>query len=274
MNENLKWIFPQWRWLACRLAQSFTSTRATGGARPEPVAALPAQPEEPAIKHPLPAPEMQEALPSLDDSDQPMQNALTDLIGQESVEQFVITKDLVRHFVVSIDNLPEEKVAERLRPMKPTPGRFAVSGSEEAPVLDPANYERYKPLVQLVRSSDTKRLIATYVRYYPLFQEAYENLGHPPQYFNDRLIEVIDHLLATPEVQGPIALTQPGVLYQYADPKLESRSAGQKLLIRMGSDNAKVIKDKLRELRSALASLSGLRAARPRPIEMRRPACC
>ena len=92
--------------------------------------------------------------------------------------------------------------------------------------------------------------------YYPLFQDAYENLGHPPQYFNDRLIEVIDHLLATPDVKGQIALAQPGVLYKFADPKLESKSAGQKLLIRMGSENASAIKARLRELRSALVAHS------------------
>ena len=119
-------------------------------------------------------------------------------------------------------------------------------------MLDPANYERYKPLVQLIRSMDTQQLVATYTRYYPLFQEAYENLGHPPQYFNDRLIEVIDHLLETPDLQGPIALARPNVLYEFADPKLETRSAGQKVLIRMGSDNAAVVKDKLRALRGEL----------------------
>ena len=110
-------------------------------------------------------------------------------------------------------------------------------------MLDPANYERYKPLVQLIRTSDTQTLVAIYVRYYPLFQEAYESLGHPPEYFNDRLIEVIDHLLATPDLQGPIALAQPGVQYEYADPGLESRSAGQKVLIRMGSENATAVKE-------------------------------
>jgi len=121
-------------------------------------------------------------------------------------------------------------------------------------MLDPSNYGRYKPLVQLIRSTDTKSLISTYSRYYPLFQEAYESLGHPPEYFNDRLIEVIDHLLATPELEGPIALAQPNVLYEFADPKLESSSAGQKVLIRMGAENAKVVKEKLRELRGELVT--------------------
>ena len=217
-----------------------------------PVRVQPAEPEEPALKHPVVVPETQEPLPPLVDSDQPMQHALESLIGKESVERFVISKDLVRHFVVTIDNLPTEKAAERLRPVKPAPGKFAVAGAEDAPVLDPANYERYKPLVQLVLSTDSQQLVATYARYYPLFQEAYESLGHPPKYFNDRLIEVIDHLLTTPDLQNPIALAQPNVQFVYADPKLESLSAGQKVLIRMGSNNATAVKDKLRDVRREL----------------------
>jgi hypothetical protein len=104
----------------------------------------------------------------------------------------------------------------------------------------------------LVGSVDTQTLVSTYTRYYPLFQQAYESLGHPPEYFNDRLVEVIDVLLAAPEVPGPIALAQPGVLYEFADPKLEALPAGQKVLIRMGTDNARIVKTRLRELRSEL----------------------
>jgi len=63
---------------------------------------------------------------------------------------------------------------------------------------------------------------------------------------------VIDHLLETPEVAAPIQLAQPKVLWEYADKGLESRSAGQKLLIRMGPANARVIKAKLREFRAEI----------------------
>jgi len=54
-------------------------------------------------------------------------------------------------------------------------------------------------------------------------------------------------------VKGPIRLTQPGVFYEYADPSLEQLSSGQKLLIRMGSENAAALKLKLRELRREVA---------------------
>ena len=78
------------------------------------------------------------------------------------------------------------------------------------------------------------------------------NSGYPSRYFNDRVFEVIDHLLAAPDLSGPIALTQPKVLYEFADPALQDLSAGQKILVRIGPDNEAKVKAKLREIRKLL----------------------
>ena len=107
--------------------------------------------------------------------------------------------------------------------------------------------------MRVVQATDVKSLALVYERLYPLFQQSYEDLGYPGKYFNDRLVQVIDHLLQAPEVSGPIQLVQPKVMfYEYADPNLESRSAGQKLLIRMGPANERIIKAKLREFRAEI----------------------
>jgi hypothetical protein len=45
---------------------------------------------------------------------------------------------------------------------------------------------------------------------------------------------------------------QPHVVYRFADPDLEAASAGHKIMLRMGSENASRIKAKLREIRRAL----------------------
>lgn len=260
MNENIKWIAAAVAVVGLSIGGIVYFSQRERAPEPaeEPVAEVPDLPppaeQEPAVRHPLPEAAAPEPLPTLEESDAPAKDALQALTGQEFIERFVNPQNLVRHIVVSIDNLTTEKVAERVRPLKPVPGEFAVDGPEEARVLDESNFERYKPLVQLVQSTDTELLVSTYTRYYPLFQQAYESLGHPPEYFNDRVIEVIDHLLATPELTGPVKLTQPGVMYEYADPLIESRSAGQKALLRMGNENARVIKSKLRELRAKLAA--------------------
>lgn len=255
MNENVKWVAAAVAVVGLSVGGVLYFSR---GKKAEPVPQADVLPppapvaEEPAVKHPIPDSDMAQALPGLNDSNASMQDALGKLVGKIAVEQYVVPDDLVRHIVVSIDNLPEQKVAERVRPVKRVPGEFKTGGSEDALTLDPANFQRYDTLIQLVKTVDTQQLAVLYKNHYPLFQEAYADLGHPPQYFNDRMVEVIDHLLQTPDVQGPIALAQPGVLYTYADPGLEALSAGQKVLLRMGTENAKVVKAKLRELRAAV----------------------
>ena len=65
---------------------------------------------------------------------------------------------------------------------------------------------------------------------------------------------MIDHLLEAPDLERPVLLSQPRVVYEFADPKLEGLSAGQKILLRMGSENAVKMKAKLRQIREALVS--------------------
>lgn len=211
---------------------------------------------EPAVRNPVPADQSADAkpLPGLKESDPDVRDSLVGLFRSKAVEQFLVPENIVRHIVVTLDNMPRKKVAVELRPVKPTRGTTVTATQGDITTLGAANYERYAPFVKVLQGTDTKTLAAVYFRLYPLFQQAYEDLGYPGQYFNDRLVEVIDDLLRAPEVQGPIQLKQPKVFYEYADPKLESLSSGQKLLIRMGPANEAVVKAQLRSLRSAVAS--------------------
>src|SRR5207237_933421 len=83
----------------------------------------------------------------------------------------------------------------------PPPGATAIATQGEMTALSDANFERYAPLVKAVQGTDVKALALVYRRLYPLFQQSYEDLGYPGRYFNDRLVEVIDHLLQAPVVQ-------------------------------------------------------------------------
>jgi hypothetical protein len=162
----------------------------------------------------------------------------------------LVPEMVIRHIVVTIDNLPRNKVAVEMRPVRPIGGDTKVVTSGESTVLSPENSARYAAVMKLIQGTDVRQLGSLYIRYYPLFQQAYEDLGYPGQYFNDRLVEVIDHLLQTPNLSGPVQLKQGKVFYEFADPALEARSAGQKLLMRMGSQNQAIIKSKLQELRT------------------------
>lgn len=217
--------------------------------KPEPAAQTqPAPTVQPPVQHPIDQDaEAAKPLPNLASSDAEVQDSLVGALGR-SLEQVLVPKDIVRHTVVTIDNLPRKKVAIQLRPLKPASGELAVAPGGE-PTLSPANGERYAAFMAVVKNADVAQVVSVYRHFYPLFQQAYVDLGYPDGYFNDRLVEVIDHLLATPDVTGPIKLTQPSVFYQYADPSLEERSAGQKAMIRLGPQNAALVKAKLRELR-------------------------
>jgi hypothetical protein len=223
----------------------------------EPAHPAPPPPEtatEPAIRNPVPAASDNKPLPALNDSDPEVRDSLTGLLGARSVSQFLVPENIVRHVVVTVDNLPRKKVAVDLRPVKPTPGGTVTVTQGDIVTLGSANFDRYAPLIKVVRNTDMSTLATLYFRMYPLFQQSYEDLGYPGQYFNDRLVEVIDDMLRTPEIAGPIQLTQPKVFYEYADPKLESLSAGQKLMLRMGPANEAIMKAKLREFRKAIVN--------------------
>jgi len=237
------------------IAYYFHGRNALPPSEPAPLPSPSATDSAAPIEHPVPgsAAAQSTPLPALNDSDSAMKDGLSALIGANAM-QYVVPEDIVRHVVVTIDNLPRQKAPAAKRPTVAVQGVFLVDGDELHATLDPKNYQRYDPMVNVVRQLDMQRVANTYFHFYPLFQNAYQNLGYPNGYFNDRLVRVIDSLLATPQPSGPIELTRPNVLYTFADPNLEALPAGEKLLLRMGPDNAAVVKGKLKELRAIITA--------------------
>ena len=189
-------------------------------------------------------------LPPLDESDSYFLLALTDIFGAD-VGRMLVNESLVDKFVATVDNLTRSHVSEKIRPVGRLSGTFAsdATGNNRLFTLSSDNYQRYDLLVNLVARADLEVVAEMYRRFYPLFQESYVRLGYPNGYFNDRVVEVIDHLLVTPEPAEPVKLVRPHVLYEFAEPEFEALSSGQKLLLRMGSKHRARIKQVLRDLR-------------------------
>ena len=192
-------------------------------------------------------------LPPLEESDSYFALALIDVFGPE-IETLLADEALIDKSVATVDNLSRSRIAEKIRPLGRLSGNFIVSAAgDNGPFyLSPENYARYDPLVNMLTNADLDEMVATYRRFYPLFQEAFSQLGYPDAYFNDRVVAVIDHLLETPQPEEPIRLVQPHVLYQFADPDLEALSSGQKLLIRMGPDHISRVKAVLSDVRARI----------------------
>lgn len=216
------------------------------------------------IQHPMPGPVASTTpTPPLEESDGSAMQTLRELFGAEPVESFLLPREFIRRLVLLVDSLDREALPLWLRPVRRVAGSFqvntlAVAGEEgvERIEIAAANAARYEPYVAMLERVDAARLAAAYQRYYPLFQDAYDRAGNPrARYFNDRLIAIIDHLLATPVVDEPIALVRPKVIYLYADPELQALSSGQKALLRMGRENSARVQAKLRQIRSAIVAL-------------------
>jgi hypothetical protein len=225
---------------------------------PPPVAVAPAEPQNPVDTT------ADASLPKLDDADTYVRSALAELLGAKAAGSFLQTDSFVHRFVATVDNLPRDQAAARMWPVQRTPKRFMASGSKETQTISLDNGARYTPLVLFAESVDPQRAAALYQKLYPLFQQAYEELGYPNRHFNDRLVQVIDHLLQAPEPAGPLQVKlveikgdtpseRPWVHYEFVDPGLESLSAGQKMMIRTGVVNERRLKAKLREFRGQVA---------------------
>lgn len=232
----------------------------------DPHNASPLEAEEPLNPIEAPVELASTPLPTLENSDSSISNALGAWGVTQQARSMIRNEQFVRRFVATVDNLTGARAPSAMWPVFPTDPRFTVqegeSGTETRIAQD--NSARYSLAVQFVDNLNVEQAAKDYKHYYPLFQQAYEDLGYPNQYFNDRLIAVIDHLLLAPEplnphvnlmpVRGQFESEQPWVRYQFEDPQLEALSAGQKILVRMGPDNARKVKSKLRELRAAIAS--------------------
>lgn len=212
------------------------------------------------IQHPIaqaaPAPASTAPLPALDASDADVAAAFLALADGSPLDRLLQRDQVIRRIVATVDALPRQSVASEILPVRAPKGAFLVRGTDGGITIDPRNAERYAPYLQVLQKVDPKALVAWYVRHYPLFQQAYRDLGYPKGYFNDRLVAAIDDMLAAPTPAAPVQLIQPKVFYRYADAGLEARSAGQKLLMRLGPADEALVKSKLRILRGLLTGSS------------------
>jgi hypothetical protein len=169
--------------------------------------------------------------------------------------KWLLTKDLLRKFVVAVDN-----VANGLSP-KPHVDFFSLSGqfrvvrTKGGMLVDEASYSRYDPVTGVVLSLDAVSSARLFRAVKPLLQEAYLDLGYPGVDFEDTLVRAMAELLETPVVEGPIVLEKKILSYAMTDEKLEGLSQAQKQLLRLGPKGVLAVHGKIRELAAALGVL-------------------
>lgn len=217
-------------------------------------------PPAPTVKYPISALAAEAeaelpALPALQDGDA---NALADLaalLGDANVLTLIKPEFLIPRIVATVDNLPRDRLNSHALPIGRVPGDFVIAAQGDEVFIADANADRYTPYINAFVAADSAQMVTQYRRWYPLFQQAYRELGDPNAHFNDRLVEVIDHMLAAPDAVPPIALVKPKAMWQYADPSLQSASVGHRLMLRIGAAHAARVKAKLVEIRAGITQL-------------------
>lgn len=228
------------------------------------------------IEHPIeqaqtvPAPASTAPLPPLGDSDDVATKALAAIPGAEGLAGLLLSRGLIPHLVATVDALPRKTIGSSILPLRPPSGAIVVDAADGKTTLGAANYARYEPYMKIVEAVDARTLVSWYVHWYPLFQQAYRELGYPSGYFNDRLMVAINDMLAAPNARPPVALVKTvDGHYAFADPTWESLSVGQKLMIRIGPQHERELKAKLRSVRALLLgkapALHAQGAAQPAP---------
>ncbi len=210
---------------------------------PEPATTAPAQPEPEIVVEPI---------PELADSDAFATKKAVDLGKGLPIEPLLAQQDLVRQFVVFMDNLAEGQLARKQSPVKGPDAKFSVSEITAKTYLNPDSYKRYDLYANYIANMDEQKLLETYAQMSPMLEQAFDELGYGDMSFKERSIKAIDQMLAAPIIEAPIELVTFSVNYKFADPKLEALPPAQKLMIRMGPTNSRKVKAALKKLRPLL----------------------
>jgi hypothetical protein len=202
-----------------------------------PAAPPPPAPGEAAAPKPTDAP-----LPPAEKTDAQMRKDLASLSPMPEWARWLAASDLLDRFVVVVDN-----VAEDVNPRKQLD--FIKLAPQRAEKLDPTRYD----LIALVIASVDSKGLAQVVRdLHPLLESAYHKLGYPDRSFDQVAAKALQRIVDAPVVEKTPGLVPKGANFAFADEKLEALGPVEKLLVRMGPRNTKLIQNKAREIAAAL----------------------
>ncbi len=230
-----------------------------GGARYRVTMGAPIRPRDTGAAQAAPAEPMPPAepaappLPALAQSDVEVRTTLADIVPAAAHPSLAPDNLLARAAALANGFARGRLVRDKL-PLPAVPGKLIVVERGERIFLDTANHARYDAVVAAFAELDTAALARWYLRYEPLLQQAYEELGNGEERVREAILDGIELMLAAPAPAGELELKQPAVFYKYADPALEALPESQKLLIRMGPRNRAIIVAQLQRLRQALGS--------------------
>lgn len=221
---------------------------------PEPLENLPIETLEPVE---------QVVTPILNESDAWIKEKLASIIWRKELLELVVDDDVIRRFVVFVDNFSQGDIAYSHTPfVKPSTSFLGkkdqtkeVDGNNQLWVFDESNFKRFSLYVDMFRSADSEALVEYYKEIKPLINEAYSELGYPEKDFDQVLQTAITKVLDLEYPKGEIELIRPSVAYRYQSEVIESLDNADKLMLRIGKENLLIIKSVLLDINEKINKL-------------------
>ena len=207
--------------------------------------------EEPTPETPPAPPEpVDEPLPRLEESDDAVRDAVGDIPLGTAGQQYLIPGNIIERSASLIYLMAQGDVPYKLLPVSRPKAAFPISDDGTQVVTDPAGFKRYDALTQWVQSLDLESLLSSLEWFIPLFREAWSYYGEDPSAFDMAVVMTLDLVIATPEVDlSEARLIRKEVVWIFEDPAIEGLAPIQKQVLRMGPENAEVVKSKAAEAR-------------------------
>ena len=198
---------------------------------------------------PPPAP-AEEPLPRLEESDDAVRDALGDIPLGTTGQQYLTPSNIIERSASVIYLMAQGDVPYKLLPVSRPIAPFPFSDDGTRVVTDPAGFERYDSLTQWLGSLDLGSLLSSLEWFIPLFREAWSYYGEDPTAFDMAVVMTLDLVIAAPEVDlSEARLIRREAVWIFEDPAIEGLAPIQKLMLRMGPENAKILKAKASEVR-------------------------
>jgi len=187
-------------------------------------------------------------LPSLEESDAFVREQLEPF---SLPSEWVAQENLLRRLTVLVDNASRGDLPHRqLRFLRPE-ARFEVVERDGALYAALDNGDRFDPHLDLLERIDPEAGARLLLRVEPLLEQAFEELGRSVDPI-ESMREVIGRILEMRVPPQDPELVQRKVLYEYADPELESLPPLEKQMMRLGARNLGRLQAYLVRLRTAL----------------------
>jgi hypothetical protein len=187
-------------------------------------------------------------LPPLDQTDTIVRTLVQRLSSHPVAAAYLTTNGILRNMAVVVTNVADgDTPAKHLRPLRPS-GAFKTTSSGGGTFIDPASYHRYDAIATAVDALDARAVARFYATVKPRIGDAYRELMGPEANFDRTLERAIVMLLRTPILDETVRVQTSKVSYTYADPAIEDLPKVQRQFLRMGPQNVRIVKAKIRDV--------------------------